>query len=111
MQLVQGLRIRAGIYTAQGVVSMLMTMGEFAEEYGVTRNYVNYAVKMAKLQPVERGPMVYGHSAGMYEERDLANAVKNYYIGLRDNIRAKAERWHNEALGVKRHYERRHRHE
>ena len=88
---------------------MLMTMGEFAEEYGVTRNYVNYAVRMAKLQPVERGPMVYGHSAGMYEERDLAYAVKNYYIGLRDNIRAKAERWHNEALGVKRHYERRHR--
>jgi hypothetical protein len=111
MQLVQGLRIREGIYTAQGVVIMLMTMGEFAEEYGVTRNYVNYAVKMAKLQPVERGPMVYGHSAGMYEERDLANAVKNYYISLRDNIKAKAERWHNEALGVKRHYERRHRHE
>ena len=72
----------------------------------MTRIYVSYAVKMAKLQPVERG-----HSAGMYEERDLANAVKNYYIGLRDNIRTKAERWHNEALGVKRHYERRHRHE
>lgn len=43
------------------------------------------------------------------QERDLANAVKNYHIGLRDNIKAKAERWHNEALGVKIHYERRNR--
>ena len=87
---------------------MLMTVKQFADEYDVIEKYVNFAIQRAGIQPAGR-VQVHGRSARQFEERDLTNAMKNYFIGLRDNMKAKADRWHNEALGVKRHYERRHR--
>ena len=89
---------------------MLMTVKQFADEYDVIEKYVNFAIQRSGIQPAGR-VQVRGRSARQFEERDLTNAMKNYFIGLRDNMRAKAVRWHNEALGVKRHYERRHRHD
>ena len=81
-----------------------MTQNEFACKYGIHRVDVNAAVKQSGLESDKIVKRIAGRHPKDYAERDLARAVKDYYLILRDNHMQHAQHWQKMAAGIVKVY-------
>ena len=81
-----------------------MTQNEFACKYGIHRVDVNAAVRYAALESDTTVTRIAGKSPKDYAERDLAQAVKDYYLRKRDYYMQHAQHWQKMAAGIVKVY-------